>query len=369
MAVRKTKAGTFEVDFRDQQGKKRLKTFDTKREAVAYEKDVLAQVSKGEYLPPSSKTVKEIAETWLGRKLDAKNYKRSSLETWKNHINGFINVELGAFPASRIDGNVEAIETATLAWTARVSPATAKKIRTTLTAVLDLAVRYKFIKQNPTRQAERVKLQTADEDAIEVRPEEVYTKSEVRRLLEATEPQTAERVLLMALAFLGLRIGEARALKWQHVDLKGGKLQVALNLADQGKGNPPLFTSPKTKSSERTLSLPAELVREMTVWKLKCPISEHDLVFATVEGKPYTRTGVSRILDRAIKTAKLEKRLTPHGLRHSFASLLLADRIPAPEVAAYLGHKNAGVTLRIYAHFVREETQAVHNLAASILGG
>ena len=75
------------------------------------------------------------------------------------------------------------------------------------------------------------------------------------------------------------------------------------------------------------------------------------------------------MLDCAIETAGIEKRLTPHGLRHPFASLLLADRVPAPEVGAYLGHKDPSITLRIYAHFVREETRTVHNLASSIFSG
>jgi len=45
----------------------------------------------------------------------------------------------------------------------------------------------------------------------------------------------------------------------------------------------------------------------------------------------------------------------------------LADGIPVPEVSTHLGHKDCSVTLKIYAHFVREETHAMHNLAASIL--
>jgi integrase/recombinase XerD len=89
--------------------------------------------------------------------------------------------------------------------------------------------------------------------------------------------------------------------------------------------------------------------------------------FCDGRGKTFHRKSASKILDRAIEAAKLEKRLTPHGLRHSFASLLLADGKPAPKVAACLGHKDCAVTLKVYAHFVREETQAIHNLAASIL--
>jgi integrase len=126
-------------------------------------------------------------------------------------------------------------------------------------------------------------------------------------------------------------------------------------LTREAKGEEPLFQAPKTKSSRRTLALPQELIHEFKVWKLRCPHSERDLVFATEEGKPFHRKSAS--LDRAIEAAKLEKRLTPHGLRHSFASLLLADGKPAPKVAACLGHKDCAVTLKVYAHFVREETR------------
>ena len=45
-----------------------------------------------------------------------------------------------------------------------------------------------------------------------------------------------------------------------------------------------------------------------------------------------------KTLDKVIEAAELQKRLTLHGLRHTFASLLLADGIPAPEVAHHLGH-------------------------------
>lgn len=365
MAINKTAAGTFAVDFRDQSKKRHQKTFETHKEAAAYEKDVLAQVQKGEYITPSSETVGEIAAKWSERKVQAGTYKRSSLEQWKNHVNRFIALELGSLKVSQI--TVEAIERAAAAWSERTSPKTANKILTTLTAVLDLAKRYRIIKENPAREAERLKLATADEDSIEVTPDQVYGKAELRKLIEATELGSRDRLLIMIPALLGLRIGEVLALTWPSIDLKAGKLQVVLNLADSGKGEEPLFQSPKTKSSRRTLSLPPELIHELRVWKLKCPVSERDLVFATEESKPYNRKSVSRMLDRAIEKAELQSRLTPHGLRHTFASLLLADGIPVTEVSTYLGHKDCAVTMKVYAHFVRKETQAVHNLAASIM--
>ena len=90
--------------------------------------------------------------------------------------------------------------------------------------------------------------------------------------------------------------------------------------------------------------------------------------YSTEEGKPYRRKTASNVLDRAIAQADI-KRLTPHGLRHTFASLLLEDGVPVSEVSYLLGHKDSYVTLKVYTHFVRKETRAVQNLAASIMAG
>jgi len=367
MAIEKTKAGTWRGYFRDQFGKQTQQTFETKSAANDWLIEAKAQARRGEFVRESKDTVKEIAEKWRERKVQAGTYKRSSLEQWKNHVDNFIGAELGALRISQV--NVEAIEKAAAAWGARVAPVSVNKVLTTLTAVLDLAKRYRLIKDNPAREAERLKRKTEDEDSAEITPAEVYTKAEVKKLVEATDPGSIDRVFVMTLALLGLRIGEALALTWRAIDLKSGKVSVVLNLADSGKNEEPLFQSPKTKSSRRELALPQELARELKVWKLKCPRSARGLVFATIEGKPFHRKSASKMLDRAIAGAEIEKRLTPHGLRHTFASLLLADGVPVPEVGAYLGHKDCGITLKVYAHFVREETRAVHDLASSILAG
>ena len=58
--------------------------------------------------------------------------------------------------------------------------------------------------------------------------------------------------------------------------------------------------------------------------------------------------------------------MSPHSLRHTFASLLLARKVPLLEVSHYLGHKNTHITAKTYAHFTGEETNAVHEFAASI---
>jgi integrase len=359
--VRKTKAGTFEVDFRDQHGRRRLKTFQTKQDAVRHEKEVLAQVANGEYIPPSNKTLREVAEEWYTNKA-SQAYRRSTLQSWKNHVNRFIIPSLGEFKVHEV--GVQLVEEAAAEWSRKVSPKTSNKVLTTLTAVLDMAERHGSVKRNAAEKAERLKVRTEADNAIEVEPDQVYSKSELKKLIKATEGLA--RLFIMVMVFTGLRIGEVLALTWSAVDLKAGKLRVLLTLADSGKGEEPLFQPPKTRGSKRTIELPRELVHELKVWRLQCPASERDLVFATEEGKPFHRKAVSKILNGAIEKAEV-KRLTPHGLRHTFASLLLADKKPVPEVSHLLGHKDSYTTMKIYAHFVREESAATQELASSVM--
>lgn len=379
MAIKKTAAGTWGVDFRDQHRRRILRTFDTYKEAADFEKDALAQVSKREYVRPSDKTLGEVATEWYQKKLNAGTYRRASLVDYRNHIENYIKPSLGTRKVHDVD--IEQIEKAAAEWGKRVSPKMVNKVLTSLTSILALAKRYKLIKDNPAQEAERLKIATENEDDMEVTPDKVYTKEELGKLIRATEPGTIDRLMVMLPALTGCRIGEALGATWQHMDLKAGVFHVRLNLADSDKGAPPLLQPPKTKSSRRDIELPVELVHELKVWKLKCPQSEMQvgdttvtLVFAREDGLPYHRNQASDALDRAITKGGLTKRLTPHGLRHTFASLLLAAdgkrKRPDPaEVATILGHKDSYVTLKVYTHFVKKQSTATQDLASSILAG
>src|ERR1044071_6963455 len=134
MAIRKTVAGTFEVDFRDQHRRRIQKTFRTHKEAVNFEKDSLAQVSKREYVRPSDKTVSDVAAEWYQKKVDAGTYRRASLIDYRNHIANYIGPDLGTWKIYDLD--IEQIEKAAGGWGKRVSPKMVNKVLTTLTSIL-----------------------------------------------------------------------------------------------------------------------------------------------------------------------------------------------------------------------------------------
>jgi integrase len=376
MAINKTVAGTYRVDFRDQSGKRYRKTFDTFKAAVDHEKDVTAQVSKGDFVPPSNDTIKEIADKWHKKKADAGTYRFATLQNWRTHIDKYIAPTIDKYIRPTTIGDlkiqevgIEAVESAAADWKKMTSVNTANKVLTTLTAIFKLAQRYGPIqgKANVAELAERLKVSNEEDEDEEVRPDEIYSEEELQKLINATAPGSLERILVMVPPLTGLRIGEVLALTWSAVDLKANKIHVRLNLVDAGKKNGGRqLRAPKSKRSRRTLDLPQQLAREFKVWKLKCPPSESDLVFATLDGKPLHRKAASQILDAAIVVAEI-KRLTLHKLRHTFASLLLARGVRIPKVSYLLGHRDSNITLKVYAHFVEDKKNDVQELATSIL--
>jgi Phage integrase family len=92
-------------------------------------------------------------------------------------------------------------------------------------------------------------------------------------------------------------------------------------------------------------------------WKEKCPKNRLELVFCNEFGEPCDRTGIGRYgLAPALKQAEIEKAVTMHGLRHTYASMLIMLKRPSTAVSSYLGqgHAHIAVTMKIYAHFLKE---------------
>jgi integrase len=321
----------------------------------------LAAVQNGEFVVPSKVTVKERAADWFEKRFANGNFERATKIERENYVNNYIIPAFGSMAIQNL--TVERIETKMVEWNKKVDATTVNRVVRTLTNIMAEAKRYKIIKDNPAAEAKRLK-----ESAEEVTPDKLFSKDELRRVIAAIEPGTRERAIIMTLALTGCRIGELLGTSWSAMDLKLGKFHVRTSAADPDKGKEVIFKKPKNKSSERTVPLSKELVHELKLWKLRCPPSERDLVIASDRGTPVRRRAVYELLQGILQGLKIEKSLSPHSFRHTFASLLLADRRPIPEVSALLGHKNSKITMETYAHFVPgEETSAVQDLSASIL--
>lgn len=158
------------------------------------------------------------------------------------------------------------------------------------------------------------------------------------------------------LACYGLRRGEILGLRWTDIDLKAGTLSIAAaRLAVEGGS---ATGAPKTASSIRNLPLPADLAAALRAerkrqqqlqlqWGSKWPNS--GLVVVDDIGNPPHPDTVTSAWKAALKAAKLPH-VRLHDARHSCATLMHLNGVPAAVIAAWLGHTDARFTLAVYAH-------------------
>jgi integrase len=371
MAIKKLTSGHYQIDFRDRDGVRHRESFRLRKDAEAAMDERRDEVRKNEYIPPRSlPTFGEVADKWLESRT---NRRPSTVAHWKNHIERYLKPDLGIFRLDMID--VKLVEDGRDKWAKIVSPKSVNKALTTGAAIFKAAIRQSNgrIKLNPFALAERavpnsgeiLEDGSTERDGVEVREGGVYSPEEIRRLIEAADDGLG-KALLMAAAFTGARSGELLALQWPDFDLVAGKVMIRRSLSwVDGK---PRFFAPKTKAGLRVIPIPPELVSQLKRWKLRCPLSDTELVFPTEAGSPAHRSNVLRgILYPAMSRAKL-RRLGMHSLRHSYASILLAQGTPPTEVAGYLGHSSPAVTMTIYAHWLpKVETNSVNRMASAIL--
>ncbi len=183
---------------------------------------------------------------------------------------------------------------------------------------------------------------------------EPLSPEDSRRLLDAVKDTENEALYSVAMA-LGLRKGEALGLRWQDVDLDGRTLTVRHQLQTvHGKK----LTEPKSERSRRMLPLPEFAVKALRAHRVR----QHQArlvagsrwrdtgqVFTTSIGTPMDTSRVSKLFRKALKKAGLpHKRF--HDLRHTAASLLLAQGVQPRVVMETLGHSQISVTMNTYTH-------------------
>ncbi|HSE45635.1 MAG TPA: site-specific integrase [Gemmatimonadales bacterium] len=169
---------------------------------------------------------------------------------------------------------------------------------------------------------------------------------EIQRLLSASsEPY---RTLFSTLVFTGLRISEGLSLRWSDVDLTTSLLHVR---------------SGKTSSAKRDVVLMDALCGLLRAWKLKQDPGV-ELVF------PFPYRTVHGALRRAEDAAGLPH-YRIHELRHTFASILIAQKLDLNFIAAQLGHSTPNITLETYAHLfdATAQTDAARDRLQEAYGG
>jgi integrase len=248
------------------------------------------------------------------------------------------------------------------------APASVRLIHSVLHGALADAVRQRLIPRNVAEFARPPRLQ--DQEMNVLAPEEA-------RALLVTSGEANDRLgplWTVALA-TGMRQGELLALRWRDINLETASLSVQHTLIYHNAKNWRL-ASTKTKASRRGIVLSNRAVaalRRRRTRQLEERLAagqlwvEKDLVFANAIGNPMANQFVGRMLNRALERAALPH-IRFHDLRHTAATLLLADNMNPKKVSELLGHTSVSITLDLYSHVLPGMQQDIAAAMDRLLG-
>lgn len=236
-----------------------------------------------------------------------------------------------------------------------------------ISVILQTAVEWQYI---PANAAERVKPPKAESN------EAVYLDDkQAIRLLELMEDQPIYyRTAVTVLLFTGMRRGELMGLVWSDIDFDNNTITIQRSLQylpDMG-----VFTSDtKTKSSRRVIKAPATAIRSLKIyrtWQKRTFMSigqqwkESGCVFVTQNGTPMHPDTLTSWFGSFIKTTDLPQ-IHIHSLRHTNATLQIANGVAVTTVAGTLGHSTANTTTKVYAHAIQSAAAASAEMMDNLL--
>ncbi len=222
-------------------------------------------------------------------------------------------------------------------------PGTIRMIHANLAAVLNFAVKYYGLKQNPATLAGSIGT------LKQIRQIQFYTLEQFRQFLQCVRKEY--QLLFKVLFFSGLRIGELLALTIADFDAGAGTLTVNKTYSSELK----IVQTPKTTKSNRVVTLPPFLIKEIQdyittkfyepgnsvrlfFWVCKRTLAIESNNAATLAGLPHIRL---------------------HDFRHSHASLLIELDFPPLVISERLGHESVKTTLEIYSHLYPDKAASV----------
>lgn len=234
-----------------------------------------------------------------------------------------------------------------------LSPKTIVEHHRLLHAMLQKAVYWQIIISNP---AERVQPPKTKKPKRKYYDDE-QSKALISGLMELTEDQIKYKVAIILTIFTGVRLGELMGLEWDDVNFRDGI--VSINRSSQYLADKGIFTkTPKTESSIRDVAIPEfviSLLKEYKLWyeEQKSLYGElwtnSNRLFVQADGKPMHPSTISKWFEKFVAQIGLPV-INFHGLRHTNATLLIAQNIDVSVVAARLGRAQITTTYNFYVH-------------------
>ena len=320
-------------DWKGEEHHKKKRGFNTKKEALEWEKEFLNQVTGSLgmtfddfielYMKDMEKRLK--ASTVANKrflieqkivpffgKSPLNDIKPTDIRKWQNELTTYRDEKGKPYSATYL-----------------------KTINNQITAIFNYAFKYYGLKENPCHKAGGMGKKNAEEM-------DFWTRDEFNIFIKYFEDKPKYYTMFMTFYYTGLREGEMLALTPADVDLEKATIRVNKNY--QNVDGEEMITTPKTPKSNRVVTIPAMLVECLREYMGKWyGLEQDDRIF------PYTKNIVNHVMTRACESVGLRK-IRVHDLRHSHAALLIEMGCTPLLLAERLGHERVQTTLEIYGH-------------------
>lgn len=248
---------------------------------------------------------------------------------------------------------------------------TIKHYHTFISSVLDRAVKWQMIPDNPCR---RVDAPRVDRKRVQCMDEK-----QIGQFIQAlqTEPLEYQAIFLL-LILTGMRRGELLGLEWPDIDLQAGTLRIVRT--SQYTPQRGIYTdTPKTDNSSRPLAIPGELAELLTRYRAEQEVrrtqlgerwdvawTKHPRLFTQWDGKPMHPNAPYQEMQKILRRIGLPP-YSLHSLRHTNATLLIEAGVDVRTVSGRLGHSQTSTTLNIYAEYLQSADSAASETLANVL--
>jgi integrase len=346
-------------------GARKLQTigiYATKTEAQREGARAVEQRQRGTLLQPTDMTVGALLDLWLEQEMP-KTVRPENQQPYRIVVNKHLKPALGAIRVQRL--SVQAIESlySRLA-KAGYSSSLIRKCHLRLSSALKLARRWGWIAENPCDVATVPKLT--------YREPEVWTPGETARFLTAAGKDSMHPYWALAVE-TGARTSELLGLGWSNFDPERGTITIGRRAVRLIRGTPVLKVGAKTAAGRRTIRLTDGMVAALTAHHKRQQERrsespewiDNELIFPTASGRPINPAHVRRSFDRLVHRADV-KRLTPHGLRKSHITALIAGGANIKAVAARVGHRDIATTLKTYTALTASMQDELHQMVESL---
>jgi integrase len=327
----------------------------TKAQAQAEAAKIMASLATGLHVDPSTETVVAYVERWLND-WAAANVSNQTYEGYAQMLRKHLCTRFGSVPIQKLRAaDLQAVYAAMAA--DGLADRTRLHLHRVVHVMLKHATQWGIVPRNVA--------DMVDAPRVRAQEIEILTAAQMQSVLEFLRDKRLYAITALALAS-GLRRGELLALRWQDVDLDGAHLRVERALEETSRSGL-AFKSPKTRYGRRMVTLPMSTVAVLREhWKAQ---QEHRLrfgfgkagtdalVFPDWDSTPRSPRALTLEWGKMAKAAGLTVRGF-HSLRHTHASMLIADGLDVLSLSRRLGHGSAAITLGVYGHLFKPDDRA-----------